>query len=100
MYELVNEAPFMYTTELESTVSLCFRALDGSNYDVRCAVAKLLGHLLAMTQSPKIAQGLTQENNMYIHMPILPRLKLFYSPKYALLSYSFNLSTSYFVSTI
>lgn len=57
MYELVNEAPFIYTTELESTVSLCFRALDGSNYDVRCAVAKLLGHMLAMTQSPAIVQG-------------------------------------------
>ena len=32
-------------------VSSCFRALDGSNYDVRSAVAKLLGALLAQTQS-------------------------------------------------
>ena len=41
----------MYTSELENMVSACFRALDGSNYDVRSAVAKLLGVLLAMTQS-------------------------------------------------
>ncbi|XP_061173824.1 HEAT repeat-containing protein 5B-like isoform X2 [Saccostrea echinata] len=55
MLQLVNEAPFMYTSELETVSSLCFRALDGSNYDVRCAVAKLLGNLMSMTQSPKAA---------------------------------------------
>lgn len=43
----------MYTSELETVCSLCFRALDGSNYDVRCAVAKLLGNLMSSTQSPK-----------------------------------------------
>lgn len=53
MSQLVNEAPFMYTSELETVSSLCFRALDGSNYDVRCAVAKLLGNLMSTTQSPK-----------------------------------------------
>lgn len=53
MSQLVNEAPFMYTSELETVCSLCFRALDGSNYDVRCAVAKLLGNLMSSTQSPK-----------------------------------------------
>lgn len=51
MYELVNEAPFLsITSELDNVASLCFRALDGSNYDVRCEVAKLLGHLLAQSQ--------------------------------------------------
>ena len=46
----------MYTTELDNMASLCFKAIDGSNYDVRCDVAKLLGRLLAATLSPKTAQ--------------------------------------------
>ncbi|XP_050406917.2 HEAT repeat-containing protein 5B isoform X1 [Patella vulgata] len=53
MYQLVIEAPFMSTSELDNVSSLCFRALDGSNYDVRCAVAKLLGNLMAVAQAPK-----------------------------------------------
>nr|XP_055377450.1 HEAT repeat-containing protein 5B isoform X2 [Condylostylus longicornis] len=56
LLEMINHAPFLYTTELESLATLCFRAFDGSNYEVRCAVAKLLGTLLAFTQqqeSPK-----------------------------------------------
>jgi len=53
----VNEAPFLYTTELDNIASLCFRATDSSNYDVRCDVAKLLGRLLAATQTPQAAQG-------------------------------------------
>ena len=56
MTELVKEAPFMYTTELENVVSLCIRALDGSNYDVRCDVSSLLGLVLATTQQPKNQQ--------------------------------------------
>ncbi len=51
LLELLQEATFMYTSELENMVSSCFRALDGSNYDVRSAVAKLLGVLLAQTQA-------------------------------------------------
>ncbi|EDV23758.1 uncharacterized protein TRIADDRAFT_26322 [Trichoplax adhaerens] len=47
---MAKEAPFLYTTELDNMVSLCFRVLEGSNYDVRCAVAELLGQLAAMTQ--------------------------------------------------
>nr|XP_036233304.1 HEAT repeat-containing protein 5B isoform X2 [Bactrocera oleae] len=50
--EMINHAPFLYQTELESLATLCFRAFDGSNYEVRCAVAKLLGTLLAFTQQP------------------------------------------------
>lgn len=52
LLELVNNAPFLYTTELESMAALCFRAFDGSNYEVRCAVANLLGNLIAFTQQP------------------------------------------------
>lgn len=47
----------MYTSELDTCASLCFRALDGSNYDVRCSVAKLLGTLMATAQSPKVVTG-------------------------------------------
>ena len=49
---MLNHTPFLYTTELESLATLCFRALDGSNYEVRCAVARLLGTLVATTQLP------------------------------------------------
>lgn len=45
--QLAGEASFMITSELENIVSSSFRALDGSNYDVRSAVAQLLGVLLA-----------------------------------------------------
>jgi hypothetical protein len=48
---MLNHAPFLYTTELESLATLCFRAFDGSNYEVRCSVAKLLGALIATTQT-------------------------------------------------
>jgi hypothetical protein len=40
----------MYTSELEGNVTLGFRALDGSNYEVRCSIAKYLAALLAATQ--------------------------------------------------
>ncbi|XP_037954233.1 HEAT repeat-containing protein 5B isoform X3 [Teleopsis dalmanni] len=55
MLEMINHASFLYQTELESLATLCFRAFDGSNYEVRCAVAKLLGTLLAFTQQPNEA---------------------------------------------
>ncbi|XP_017846517.1 HEAT repeat-containing protein 5B isoform X2 [Drosophila busckii] len=48
--KMIYSAPFLYQTELESLATLCFRAFDGSNYEVRCAVAQLLGTLLAYTQ--------------------------------------------------
>ena len=53
MMQLVKEAQFLYTTELETVTSLCFRALDGSNYDARCTIGKLLGELLFTAQSMK-----------------------------------------------
>lgn len=46
LIEMMQHASFLYTTELESLATLCFRAFDGSNYEVRCAVAKLLGSLI------------------------------------------------------
>ena len=56
MLEMVKEGNFLHTTELENMVSTCFRALDGSNYDVRSAVSKLLGVLLSTTQT-NISKG-------------------------------------------
>ncbi|CAH0562547.1 unnamed protein product [Brassicogethes aeneus] len=60
LLEMLNHAHFLYTTELESLATLCFRAFDGSNYEVRCAVAKLLGALVAMTQQ---SQNNINKNN-------------------------------------
>lgn len=42
----------MYTSELENMTSTCFKALEGSNYDVRVCIAQLIGSLMAMTQTP------------------------------------------------
>lgn len=54
---MLNHATFLHTTELESLATLCFRAFDGSNYEVRCSVSKLLGGLIAVTQQqPKANQ--------------------------------------------
>jgi len=47
----------MWTTELENVATLCFKALEGSNYGVRVAVAKLLGTVMATALMPKQASG-------------------------------------------
>ncbi|CAF1187973.1 unnamed protein product, partial [Didymodactylos carnosus] len=52
---LINQNNFMYTTDLDNNVLLGFRALDGSNYDVRCSVAKYLAALLATSQNPPLS---------------------------------------------
>lgn len=57
LLELQNEAVFMWTTELENLATLCFKALEGSNYGVRVAVAKLLGTVMATALMPKQAAG-------------------------------------------
>lgn len=50
LLEMLKHAPFLYTVELESMASLCFRGFEGSTYEVRCAIAQLLGNLIAQTQ--------------------------------------------------
>lgn len=47
-----THSSFLYSSELDSFSNSCIRSLDGSDYDVRCSVAKLLGTLLATTQKP------------------------------------------------
>lgn len=48
----MKQANFLYTSELENMTSTCFKALEGSNYDVRVCIAQLIGSLMAMTQTP------------------------------------------------
>ncbi|AWP15910.1 HEAT repeat-containing protein 5A [Scophthalmus maximus] len=47
LMELQREAAFLWNSELENVATLCFRAFEGSNDNVRVSVAKLLGTLLA-----------------------------------------------------
>ncbi|XP_058507566.1 HEAT repeat-containing protein 5B isoform X3 [Solea solea] len=60
LLELQNEAVFMWTTELENMATMCFKALEGSNYGVRVAVAKLLGTVMATALMPKQAAVMRQ----------------------------------------
>uniref|UniRef100_A0A6Q2ZJQ7 HEAT repeat-containing protein 5B n=1 Tax=Esox lucius TaxID=8010 RepID=A0A6Q2ZJQ7_ESOLU len=60
LLELQNEAVFMWTTELENVATLCFKALEGSNYGVRVAVSKLLGTVMATALIPKQAAVMRQ----------------------------------------
>ncbi|XP_028677846.2 HEAT repeat-containing protein 5A isoform X2 [Erpetoichthys calabaricus] len=53
LLELQKEAIFMWSTELENAATLCFKAFEGSNYDVRVAVSELLGTVLATAVMPK-----------------------------------------------
>jgi hypothetical protein len=55
--EMMTSAPFLYTTELESLTALCFRALDGADYDGRIAIASLLGWIISYTQHPPVPKG-------------------------------------------
>ncbi|XP_016064989.1 PREDICTED: HEAT repeat-containing protein 5A isoform X5 [Miniopterus natalensis] len=47
LLELQNEASFMWSTDLDSVATLCFKSFEGSNYDVRISVSKLLGTVMA-----------------------------------------------------
>ena len=55
--QMTNSAPFLYTTELESLTSNCFRALDGADYDARIAIADLLGCIISCTLQPPTHRG-------------------------------------------
>ncbi|CAK6984560.1 HEAT repeat-containing protein 5A, partial [Scomber scombrus] len=53
LLELQREAAFLWSSELENVATLCFRAFEGSNYNVRVSVATLLGTLLAAAVEPR-----------------------------------------------
>uniref|UniRef100_A0A8C9G2T0 HEAT repeat containing 5A n=1 Tax=Pavo cristatus TaxID=9049 RepID=A0A8C9G2T0_PAVCR len=57
LLELQNEAVFMWSTDLDSVVTLCFKSFEGSNYDVHLAVSKLLGTVLARALTSKQTTG-------------------------------------------
>uniref|UniRef100_A0A8C5J2D6 HEAT repeat containing 5A n=1 Tax=Junco hyemalis TaxID=40217 RepID=A0A8C5J2D6_JUNHY len=59
LLELQNEAIFMWSTDLDSVVTLCFKSFEGSNYDVRLVVSKLLGTILARALTSKQITGKT-----------------------------------------
>ncbi|XP_053922751.1 HEAT repeat-containing protein 5A isoform X1 [Cuculus canorus] len=62
LLELQNEAVFMWSTDLDSVVNLCFKSFEGSNYDVRLAVSKLLGTVLARALMSKQTTACTRHN--------------------------------------
>ncbi|KRX15267.1 HEAT repeat-containing protein 5B [Trichinella nelsoni] len=49
---LVLEAQFVWTHELETLCSTCFKAFDGCTHAVRRSIAKLLGLVLATAHNP------------------------------------------------
>uniref|UniRef100_A0A8C9TP61 HEAT repeat-containing protein 5A n=1 Tax=Scleropages formosus TaxID=113540 RepID=A0A8C9TP61_SCLFO len=53
LLELQREAVFLWTSELENVATLCFRAFEGSNYNVRVMVSKFLGTVLAAAIVPR-----------------------------------------------
>ncbi|KAK4469677.1 hypothetical protein MN116_007205 [Schistosoma mekongi] len=53
LYFLVDHSHSIHANELEATVSLCLRCMDGSNYLTRLEASRTLGHLLARTQRMK-----------------------------------------------
>uniref|UniRef100_H2Z3V0 HEAT repeat-containing protein 5B n=1 Tax=Ciona savignyi TaxID=51511 RepID=H2Z3V0_CIOSA len=65
MTELIKEAGFVYSNEFEPLMQQCIRALEGSTYDTRCAVARLIGTFVAGSQRPKPTDANTVDaNNM------------------------------------
>ncbi|VDK74235.1 unnamed protein product [Litomosoides sigmodontis] len=49
---LIPEYPLLYTNEVESIGTLCFKALESSNYEVRHSVAQLFASLLCTAMNP------------------------------------------------
>lgn len=60
--QLIHHATFLVTSEVESVFSICFRAFEGSNYDVRCSVSEVLATLFNLSQSPSIPQVKNQRH--------------------------------------
>ncbi|KAM5242313.1 HEAT repeat-containing protein 5A isoform 9-T9 [Hipposideros larvatus] len=62
LLELQNEASFMWSTDLDSVATLCFKSFEGSNYDVRISVSKLLGTVLAKAIISKHPGAASRQN--------------------------------------
>ena len=58
MQALADESHlFSTTSDLETAISLCCRAMEYSTYDVRCAVAALVASLLHSALNPPGTRG-------------------------------------------
>ncbi|XP_039207826.1 HEAT repeat-containing protein 5A isoform X2 [Crotalus tigris] len=62
LLELQSEATFMWSTDIDSVVTLCFKSFEGSNYDVRMAVSKLLGYVLISAITSKQATASARQH--------------------------------------
>ncbi|XP_008101606.2 HEAT repeat-containing protein 5A isoform X2 [Anolis carolinensis] len=62
LLELQSEAMFMWSTDLDSVVTLCFKSFEGSSYDVRMAVSKLLGCVLVSAVTSKQGTASSRQN--------------------------------------
>ncbi|XP_056666388.1 HEAT repeat-containing protein 5A isoform X4 [Monodelphis domestica] len=62
LLELQKEATFMWSTDMDSVATLCFKSFEGSNYDVRIAVSKLLGTVLARAVISKQGTAASRQN--------------------------------------
>lgn len=62
--EMIKHTSFLYTTELESLGTLCFRGFENSNYEVRCSIARLLGLLIG---SEIIIIFIHKRNYMFVY---------------------------------
>ncbi|XP_072842445.2 HEAT repeat-containing protein 5A isoform X2 [Pogona vitticeps] len=62
LLELQSEATFIWSTDLDSIVTLCFKSFEGSNYDVRMAVSKLLGCVLVSAVTSKQGTASARQN--------------------------------------
>ncbi|EDM03384.1 similar to RIKEN cDNA D930036F22 gene (predicted) [Rattus norvegicus] len=68
LLELQNEAIFMWSTDLDSVATLCFKSFEGSNYDVRISVSKLLGTVLAKAVIAKHPGGASRQSTRRVSL--------------------------------
>ncbi|CAI5452193.1 unnamed protein product [Caenorhabditis angaria] len=60
----------IYTTELDASCTMCVKVLDGSNYDLRCAVAKFMAQLLSTSMNPPPQSVIQVKSNQSV--PVRP----------------------------
>lgn len=71
LHEMIQHAVFLYTTDLVDVFSTCFRSLEGSNYELRCEIAKVLGALVAITQQTTMNSNLQSSNSKPLKLAAL-----------------------------
>ncbi|EFO83913.1 hypothetical protein CRE_14875 [Caenorhabditis remanei] len=60
----------LYVTELEASCTMCIKVLEGSTYELRCAVAKFMAQLLATSMKPPPGAVTKGKSNQMI--PVRP----------------------------